>query len=118
MTHYQTLGVAENASQDDIKKAYRKLAMQHHPDRNNGDDAKFKEIQIAYDAVGDEQKRQQYDMQRQNPGGIRFNMNDGQHPDIEEMLRNFGFGFSRRGQDPFSGFRRQARKNQDLKVEE
>jgi len=117
MTHYQTLGVAENASQDDIKKAYRKLAMQHHPDRNNGDDTKFKEIQIAYDAVGDEQKRQQYDMQRQNPGGIRFNMNDGQHPDIEEMLRNFGFGFSRRGQDPFSGFRRQARKNQDLKVE-
>jgi len=61
MTHYQTLGVAENASQDDIKKAYRKLAMQHHPDRNNGDDTKFKEIQIAYDAVGDEQKRQQYD---------------------------------------------------------
>jgi DnaJ-class molecular chaperone len=116
MTHYQTLGVAENASQDDIKKAYRKLAMQHHPDRNNGDDTKFKEIQIAYDAVGDEQKRQQYDMQRQNPGGIRFNMNDGQHPDIEEMLRNFGFGFSRRGQDPFSGFR-QPRKNKDIRVE-
>ena len=103
MTHYQTLGVAENASQDDIKKAYRKLAMQHHPDRNNGDDTKFKEIQIAYDAVGDEQKRQQYDMQRQNP-------------DIEEMLRNFGFGFSRRGQDPFSGFR-QPRKNKDIRVE-
>jgi DnaJ-class molecular chaperone len=117
MTHYQTLGVAENASQDDIKKAYRKLAMQHHPDRNNGDDTKFKEIQIAYDAVGDEQKRQQYDMQRQNPGGIRFNINDGQHPDIEEMLRNFGFGFSRRGQDPFAHMRRQTRKNQDLKVE-
>lgn len=116
MTHYQTLGVAENASQDDIKKAYRKLAMQHHPDRNNGDDTKFKEIQIAYDAVGDEQKRQQYDMQRQNPGGIRFNMNDGQHPDIEEMLRNFGFGFSRRGQDPFSEFR-QPRKNKDIRVE-
>lgn len=117
MTHYATLGVAENASQDDIKKAYRKLAMQHHPDRNNGDDTKFKEIQIAYDAVGDEQKRQQYDMQRQNPGGIRFNMHNGQHPDIEEMLRNFGFGFAQRGQDPFSGFRRQARKNQDLRVE-
>jgi len=116
MTHYQTLGVAENASQDDIKKAYRKLAMQHHPDRNNGDDAKFKEIQIAYDAVGDEQKRQQYDMQRQNPGGFRFDINNGQHPDIDEMLRNFGFGFSRRGQDPFSGFR-QPRKNKDIRVE-
>ena len=117
MTHYATLGVAENASQDDIKKSYRKLAMQHHPDRNNGDDTKFKEIQIAYDAVGDQEKRQQYDMQRQNPG-MRFSTNGGNgHPDIEEMLRNFGFGFQQRGHDPFGNFRRQARKNKDLRVE-
>ena len=115
MTHYQTLGVAENTSQDDIKKAYRKLAMQHHPDRNNGDDTKFKEIQIAYDAVGDEQKRQQYDAERRNPGGVRFNINGGPgHPDIEEMLRNFGF--AQGGQDPFQNFR-QPRRNKDIRVE-
>ena len=115
MTHYQTLGVAENTSQDEIKKAYRKLAMQHHPDRNNGDDTKFKEIQIAYDALSDEQKRQQYDMQRQNPGGVRFNINGGPgHPDIEEMLRNFGF--AQGGQDPFQNFR-QPRRNKDIRVE-
>ena len=118
MTHYATLGVTESANQDEIKKAYRKLAMTHHPDRNNGDDTKFKEIQIAYDTIGDDQKRQQYDAERRNPGGIRFNVNNGQaHPDIEEMLRNFGFGFANGGQDPFSGFRRQSRKNQDLRVE-
>ncbi len=115
MTHYQTLGVAENTSQDEIKKAYRKLAMQHHPDRNNGDDTKFKEIQIAYDALSDEQKRQQYDMQRQNPGGVRFNINGGPgHPDIEEMLRNFGF--AQGGLDPFQNFR-QPRRNKDIRVE-
>ena len=49
MDHYTTLGVPRNASQDEIKKAYRKQAMQHHPDRTGGDDTKFKEIQVAYD---------------------------------------------------------------------
>jgi len=116
MTHYQTLGVPEDATQDDIKKAYRKLAMKHHPDRSNGDDAKFKEIQIAYDVISDTHKRQQYDMERRG-GGRRFEFNTGNMGDMEEMLRNFGFGFARGGQDPFAHMRRQARKNQDLKVE-
>jgi DnaJ-class molecular chaperone len=57
---YATLGVAKNASQDEIKKAYRKLAQTHHPDKG-GDEAKFKEIQTAYDTLGDEQKRAQHD---------------------------------------------------------
>jgi molecular chaperone DnaJ len=61
---YETLGVAKNATQDEIKKAYRKLARKYHPDRNPGDDeaeAKFKEVQTAYDVLSDADKRTQYD---------------------------------------------------------
>ena len=61
---YELLGVPRTASDDDIKKAYRKLAMQHHPDRNPGDkesERKFKEISHAYDVLKDEQKRAAYD---------------------------------------------------------
>src|SRR5262245_4430905 len=61
---YETLGVARDASDDDLKKAYRKLARQYHPDRNPGDkqaEARFKEIQAAYDVLGDKAKRAQYD---------------------------------------------------------
>src|SRR5436305_1058983 len=61
---YELLGVQRGASAEDIKKAYRKLAMQHHPDRNPGDKAsehKFKELSEAYDILKDDQKRAAYD---------------------------------------------------------
>lgn len=61
---YSTLGVSKTATQDEIKSAYRKLAMKYHPDRNHGDKAaeeKFKSITAAYDVLGDESKRRQYD---------------------------------------------------------
>ena len=61
---YKSLGVDRKASQEEIKKAHRKLVRQYHPDRNPGDAAaeeKFKEIQAAYDLIGDPEKRKQYD---------------------------------------------------------
>ena len=60
-TAYDTLGVAKNASADEIKKAYRKLARESHPDASGGDEARFKEIQGAYDVLSDPEKRKQYD---------------------------------------------------------
>ena len=78
--YYDTLGVPKNASDEDIKKAYRKLAMKHHPDRNQGDNAKvaeekFKEAKEAYEMLSDEQKRAAYD--QYGPAGVDPNMRGG-----------------------------------------
>ena len=80
MDHYQTLGVAKNATPDDIKKSYRKLASTHHPDKG-GDTATFQKIEEAYRILSDPTQRQQYDnpMPQGNPfggfqgGGFNFN---------------------------------------------
>ena len=69
---YKTLGVAKNASEDEIKKAYRKLARQYHPDRNPGDaeaEEKFKEVSAAHDVLSDPEKRKEYD--EAALGGVR-----------------------------------------------
>jgi DnaJ-class molecular chaperone len=110
MDYYQILGVNENASQDEIKKAYKKLAMKNHPDRG-GDTKKFQEISQAYDTLGDEQKRQQYDAQQNNPFiNIRSGGNGFQ--DLNDIMSHFGFGHG------FSGFHAHsnARKNRDLTI--
>ena len=95
MDHYSTLGVNKDASPDDIKKAFRKLASQHHPDKG-GDVAKFQEIEGAYRILSDAGQREQYDQERRNPGGFRFTVN-GQDMsgagNLDDMLRQFGFQF-------------------------
>ena len=70
--YYETLGVARDASDDEIKKAYRKLAMQYHPDRNGGSkeaEERFKTVTEAYDVLRDAQKRAAYD--RYGEAGLR-----------------------------------------------
>jgi molecular chaperone DnaJ len=113
---YATLGVARDASDDDIKKAYRKLAMQWHPDRNNGAkdaEEKFKTITEAYDVLRDPQKRAAYD--RYGEAGLRGAGGGGgfEHVDLSEALNIFmrdfgGFGEmfgggGRRGGGPRAG---------------
>jgi len=113
-THYETLGVNESATQDEIKKAYRKQASQHHPDKG-GDTAKFQEIEAAYRTLSDPAQREQYDHAQRNPGGFRFNVNgaDGIPPEMAEIFRNFGFGS---GWEHF-GKQHQARRNRDMRID-
>jgi len=106
---YTTLGVAREASADDLKKAYRKLAMQYHPDRNPGDkaaEAKFKDISEAYDILKDEQKRAAYDrfghaaFENGGPGaggggfagGFDFNAGGGLGDIFDQMFGGMGGG--------------------------
>ncbi|MFL5482576.1 MAG: molecular chaperone DnaJ [Gemmatimonadaceae bacterium] len=87
---YNTLGVAHGASDDDIKKAYRKLAMQFHPDRNNGAkeaEEKFKAITEAYDVLRDPNKRALYD--RYGEAGLRGGAAGFHHVDLSEALSIF-----------------------------
>src|SRR3990172_6731881 len=61
MDYYKILGINKGASEDEIKKAFRKLAHKYHPDKRGGDEAKFKEISEAYGVLSNEKKRQEYD---------------------------------------------------------
>ena len=70
--YYTVLGVNQNASDEEIKKKYRELAHKYHPDRPGGDEARFKELNEAYQTLSDKQKRQQYDMFRQYGGKGQF----------------------------------------------
>ena len=94
--HYKTLGIDKNASPDDIKKAYRKLAGKHHPDKG-GDTAKFQQVEEAYRTLSDPTTKQQYDNpnpfgQGAQPHGFHFNMQNGMF-NFEEV-----FGHMFRGQ--------------------
>lgn len=111
MNYYEILGVDRNATPEDIKKAYRRLASKNHPDKG-GDTQKFQEIQTAYDTLSNPERRAQYDAPRQNQN-FQFNFGEG-GPNLDEVFRQFGFRF---GGDPFQGFRQAARRNKDVKIE-
>jgi DnaJ-class molecular chaperone len=133
--YYEVLGVSRNASEADIKKSYRKLARQHHPDRNPGDkqaEARFKEVQEAYDVLSDKNKRTQYDRfgfagpggqgpfraEGGGPGNFEF---QGVNPeDLASIFAAFGGGggdlgsmFGQRGR----GRRRTARPPESVEAE-
>ena len=120
--YYKILGVKENAAEDEIKRMYRQLAHQYHPDKAGGDEKKFKEINEAYQILSDKDKRAQYDMMRRyggagfSPNGnagwgnaagfspFGFDMNGG----LEDVLREFfGGGFGQeQTRSGFGGFSR------------
>lgn len=90
--YYRILGVSESASEEEMKKVYRKLAVKHHPDKNKGDkqsEEKFKEISEAYYVLGDKSRRAQYDQMRRF-GTAGPNFAGAQGFDFEELLRQFG----------------------------
>lgn len=127
--YYSILGVSKNASADEIKKTFRKLALKYHPDRNPGDkaaEAKFKELSEAYEVLSDKEKRQKYDQYGQywqqasraggNPygGGVGVNVNDFSNFDfgnfgsfdefINELLGRAAGGGARGAGNPYSDF--------------
>src|SRR5579872_6283903 len=117
---YATLGVPRTASDDEIKKAYRKLAMQYHPDRNNGSkeaEERFKEVAEAFNVLNDANKRAAYD--RYGEAGLRGGYAGGMHHvDLSEALnmfmRDFG-GFAGLG-DLFGGRSQPIRQGSDVKL--
>lgn len=123
--YYQILGLQKGASKDEVKKAFRKLAAQYHPDKKTGDEAKYKEITEAYAVLGDDKRKAEYDSYGHafNGGGAGaggfggFNWSDfasqggfngqGFEFDISDIFENFGFG---------GGAQRQAR-GRDISIE-
>ena len=118
--YYKILGINKTASDADIKKAYRKLALKYHPDKTKGDktlEDKFKEISAAYAVLSDKEKKQQYDTYGSTDFHQRFSQEDiFRNSNIGDILKEFGFGgggggfrgfgggsFSGMGGNPFGG---------------
>jgi len=106
MNPYEVLGVSKTASPEEIKKSYRKLASQHHPDKG-GSTARFQEIQTAYDILINPQRRQEFDNPTPNHQHFNFNFN---HDHLNDIFAQFGFHGH-----PFN--RHQSRRNRDIRTE-
>lgn len=132
--YYDILGVDRKASKDEIKKAFRKLAHQYHPDKKGGDAEKFKEVNEAYTVLTNDQKRSQYDMygqtfanQTAGAGGTKGFQGNWQ--DFTEQFRNAGFDFTSNGGnfadfdigdifgEFFGGGRREAKRGRDISID-
>ncbi len=125
--YYEVLGVEKGASQDEIKKAFRKLAAKYHPDKKTGDEARFKEISEAYAVLSDEKKRQEYDMYGRSfngagpQGGAGFGGFDfsgfqgfgGNGQQFEFDLNDIFGGFG----DIFGGGRSQKARGRDISID-
>ena len=132
--YYEILGVNKSANGDEIKKSFRKLAMQYHPDRNPGDkeaEAKFKEINEAYEVLKDEQKRAAYDRYGHqafangmggaggNPfGGFDFNFGAGGFSDIFSQVFSDFMGGGQRGGSNYAQDGADIRYNMEITLEE
>ena len=125
--YYEVLGVSKTASEEEIKKAYRKIAIKYHPDRNPGDkkaEEKFKEAAEAYNVLHDAQKRQQYDqIGFDGPmGSGGFGGFGGASMDLNDIFNMFGDVFGGRGFSGFGGFssrggqRTQQHRGNDLRL--
>ena len=99
--YYSILGVDRGISQDDLKKVYKRLSKKHHPDKKGGDEERFKEISEAYNILGDENKRREYDMGGRNP----FGGHHGGGPGMEDIFNQF-----------FGGQQQRVRKGKTLNI--
>ena len=117
--YYELLGIERNANKDEIKKAFRKKAQQYHPDKQDGDEAKFKQVNEAYTILSNDQKRSQYDQfGSAGPGGMGggpgaqgfggFGQGGGMDFDMNDIFDMFGQGGGRRSR---------ARRGADISVE-
>jgi curved DNA-binding protein len=121
---YRILGVNKNSSPQDIKQAFKKLAKEYHPDKPDGDEAKFKQINEAYEILKDPKKKEMYDLGGMDPnqpnfhrgrdGSFRFSFGGGEG--FDDIIRDFFEDGPMSGNNPFSRMHRRPLRNKDIKI--